>query len=69
MPDYETQQRMFFILHDMATERTGWRRWLYGRWYYNHEALRNDAATLIRDASFHCPRPFNTRILGSAPDA
>lgn len=31
-------------LYLLALERTGWRRWLYGRWVYSCEPFRNDIA-------------------------
>ena len=29
-------------LHLLAIERTGWRRWLFGRWVYSCEPFRKD---------------------------
>lgn len=29
-------------LHLLAVERTGWRRWLFGRWVYASEPFRRD---------------------------
>jgi hypothetical protein len=29
-------------LHLLALERTGWRRWIFGRWVYSCEAFRRD---------------------------
>ena len=29
-------------LHLLALERTGWRRWLFGRWVYSSEPFRLD---------------------------
>lgn len=29
-------------LHLLAVERTGWRKWLFGRWVYNSEPFRRD---------------------------
>lgn len=55
--------RALGILHRMATEQTGWRRFL-ARWYYSDEPLRNDAANLVREARFGMPMPIGTRLLG-----
>ena len=29
-------------LHLLAVERTGWRRWIFGRWVFNSEPFRRD---------------------------
>ena len=29
-------------LHLLAIERTGWRRWVFGRWVYSSEPFRRD---------------------------
>jgi hypothetical protein len=29
-------------LHLLAVERTGWRRWIFGRWVYKSEPFRRD---------------------------
>lgn len=29
-------------LHLLAIERTGWRRWIFGRWAYSSEPFRRD---------------------------
>jgi hypothetical protein len=29
-------------LHLLALERTGWRRWVFGRWVYSCEPFRRD---------------------------
>ena len=29
-------------LHLLALERTGWRRWVFGRWVYRSEPFRRD---------------------------
>lgn len=55
--------RALGILHRLATERTGWRRF-FQRWYYSDEPLRNDAANLVREAQFGMPQPFGTRLVG-----
>lgn len=55
--------RALGILHRMATEHTGWRRF-FSRWYYSDEPLRNDAANLVREAGFGMPQPINTRLVG-----
>lgn len=55
--------RALGILHRMATERTGWRRYL-ARWYYSDEPLRNDAANLVREARFGMAMPLDTKIVG-----
>lgn len=56
-------QRALGILHRMATEETGWRRF-FARWHYSDEPLRNDAANLVRAAGFDMPRPTGTRLVG-----
>jgi len=56
--------RALGILHRMAVERTGWRRFLC-RWYYSDEPLRNDAANLVREAAFDMPMPLNTELVGT----
>ena len=37
---------MLTILHHLALERTGWRRY-FSRWYISDEPLRHDAARLL----------------------
>jgi hypothetical protein len=56
--------RALGILHRMATEHTGWRRF-FARWYYSDELLRNDAANLVREVGFGMPQPINTRLVGN----
>lgn len=56
-------ERALAILHRMGTERTGWRSF-FKRWYYSDEALRNDAANLVREARFDMPSPVNTKLVG-----
>ena len=36
------------ILRNMTRERTGWRRYVFGRWLISDEPLRVDAANLLR---------------------
>ncbi len=55
--------RALGILHRLATENEGWRRF-FSRWYYSAEPLRNDAANLVREAQFDMPRPIGTKLLG-----
>lgn len=55
--------RALAILHRMATEQTGWRRF-FARWYYSDEPLRNDGANLIREAGFGMAMPSDTRLVG-----
>ena len=62
-PDDQLLMRALGILHRMATEQTGWRKFL-SRWYYSDEPLRNDAANLVREACFDMPRPVDTRLIG-----
>lgn len=62
-PDSVFLDRALSILHRMATEQTGWRRFL-SRWYYSDEPLRNDAANLVREARFGMPMPFYTKLVG-----
>ena len=63
--DYVLLDRALGILHRMATERTGWRRFL-SRWYYSDEPLRNDAANLVREACpyFGMMLPINSQLIG-----
>lgn len=61
--EHQHYLRAMGILHRMATEQTGWRRF-FARWYYNDEPLRNDAANLVREAGFQMLRPMNTRLVG-----
>jgi len=35
-------------LYLLAIERTGWRRWVFGRWVYSSEGFRNDIARRAR---------------------
>jgi hypothetical protein len=58
--------RALGILHRMATERTGWRRF-FARWYFSDEPLRNDAANLVREAGFGMMMPLDSRLVGD-PD-
>ena len=62
-PDSVFLDRALSILHRMATEQTGWRRF-FSRWYYSDEPLRNDAANLVREARFGMPMPLNTKLVG-----
>jgi hypothetical protein len=48
----------------MATERVGFRSLIFGRWYYSHEPLRNDAANLLRSIGISHMMPVNTRLVG-----
>ena len=61
--DYVLLDRALGILHRMATERTGWRRF-FSRWYYSDEPLRNDAANLVREAGFGMMMPLNSQLIG-----
>lgn len=36
------------LLENLATEQTGWRRFL-SRWKVSHEPLRNDAANMLKE--------------------
>ena len=54
------------ILKNLALERKGWRRWVFGRWYINDEPLRNDAANLLRASLWHGTTPMNTQFVGDA---
>lgn len=60
-----TLDRALYILQEMATERTGWRALIFGRWYYSHEPLRNDAANLLRDEGSRFIMPVHTQIVGA----
>ena len=52
------------ILHHLALERTGWRRFLR-RWCISDEPLRNDAANLLRRVGYrHRPFPVHSRYVG-----
>ena len=53
-------ERALAILHRFSLERTGWRRWLFGRWYYSAEPLRHDAGNLVNEAGIAFIRPYNT---------
>ena len=35
------------LLLSLVQERTGWRRWVFGRWRIACEPLRNDAARIL----------------------
>lgn len=59
--DHDLLMRALFILHEMRLERTGWRRWVFGRWYYPDEPLRNDASRLVQEAGFEAMRPMGTK--------
>ena len=37
-------------LYLLAVERTGWRRWLFGRWVYSSEPFRRDIQRRCADA-------------------
>jgi len=65
MTDAQFCERATIILKHLALERTGWRRWLLGRWYISDEPLRNDAANLLRAARWHVGLyPIHTRFVG-----
>lgn len=36
-------------LHLLAIERTGWRRWIFGRWSYRSEPFRRDIQRKNKD--------------------
>ena len=35
-------------LHLLALERTGWRRWIFGRWAYSSEPFRHDIQNQLK---------------------
>jgi hypothetical protein len=39
-------------LYLLAVERTGWRRWIFGRWVYNSEPFRRDIQRRCADCNF-----------------
>lgn len=43
-------------LHLLALERTGWRRWVLGRWVYNSEPFRRDIQRQLAAVRFRCLR-------------
>ncbi len=56
-------ERAMRLLHLFGIERTGWRRYVFGRWRYN-EPYRNDAAWLAMEAgSFDAPEPHTQNCL------
>lgn len=40
-------------LHLLAKERTGWRRWVFGRWVYKSEPFRRDIQRRCARAGLH----------------
>lgn len=59
-------------LHLLAIERTGWRRWIFGRWVYSSEPFRRDIQRRAAACGFKCPlEPGETicdpRDTGSRP--
>ncbi len=44
MTDHDFVQQ---LLINLAQERFGWRRWIFGRWRIACEPLRNDAARIL----------------------
>lgn len=62
--DKQLLERAFGILNRMAVERVGWRQFVFGRWYYSDEPLRNDAANLLRVAGHKGMVPYHTRRVG-----
>jgi hypothetical protein len=60
----EQQERALAILHSMAVERTGWRAF-FGRWWIDHEPLRNDAANLIREIGYLQKMPEDCQLVGT----
>lgn len=64
----ERYLRALSLLHRLALERTGWRRWLLGRWETPSEPLRIAAGRLVREADFHQMRPRRTRLVGGTDD-
>lgn len=60
--------RALGILHQMATEQTGFRGFFH-RWYYHDEPLRNDAANLVREAKFEMDLPDDTQLVGQPTPA
>jgi hypothetical protein len=40
-------------LHLLALERTGWRRWVFGRWVYKSEPFRRDIQRRCARSGLH----------------
>lgn len=58
-------RRAYAILHNLAQERTGWRRW-FRRWVYSDEPLRNDAANLLRQINYYRHKELDVHYVGDA---
>ena len=48
-------------LHLLAKERTGWRRWLFGRWVYSDEPFRRDIQRRIAKSGVNLFHKKGTR--------
>jgi hypothetical protein len=59
---------VFQLLRRLTIERTGWRRYLRGRWYYAGDACRADAAAILRarGASFLVERGCSSAAIAKA---
>ena len=54
---------MLVVLHNLALERIGWRRY-FSRWYISDEPLRNDAARILRAVGYKAMFPVGTKYVG-----
>jgi hypothetical protein len=45
----------------LALERTGWRRWVFGRWVYSSEPFRRDIQRELSGGRLKIMRPKNTQ--------
>jgi hypothetical protein len=50
------------VLHLLALERTGWRRWIFGRWVYSSEPFRRDIQRQLAERDFQAPTKDGQRF-------
>lgn len=50
-------------MHLLAYERTGWRRYIFGRFPYSCEPFRNDIARLLKSRDTQLCVPKGMRII------
>lgn len=50
------------VLHLLALERTGWLRWVFGRWVYPSEPFRRDIQRRCATANLQRLMPKHTTL-------
>jgi len=58
----ENDPRFHPNLYLLAIERTGWRRWIFGRWVYSSEPFRRDIQRRCGESNTQIFRPSHTTL-------